>query len=732
MPRSSSSSLSRLFRDHGLVNAAFGVALAMIVAGTWIAWRATTRLATDRQSVLHTHEVLQQLDDVLLTLADAETGQRGYLLTNDEPYLEPYRAAVLRADSAVTTLDSLVGDNPAQVRRVAVLHATVGGKLEELDRTVELARGGGLSDAMAMVQADSGKHLMDSVRAVIAAMQVEEDSLLRQRNVAASESSRVAFACIALSGLLSLLLVALAYRMSRRGIAIERHAADVIADQKERLRTTLASIGDGVITTDDQGMITGMNPVAEELTRWTLDDARGRHIDEIFRIVDRYTRGPVPNPILRALSEGAIVGLANSVLLLARDGSERPMDDSAAPIRCIEGKIVGAVVVFRDVTERQKSRDRLREAHSRLQSAMAAGEIGTWELDVKSGSVRCDAHCHALLVEDATGEREYTTDDFISTLDGPERTQVKEAIARALVDGASFDLVMPRPGPAGRSIAVRGRVERDDNGSVARISAVIVDVTSQRRAEDRERELLEETARANAKLAATLSEADRRKDEFLATLAHELRNPLAPMRNGLEIMRLSRDPKTVEQARTVITRQLEQMVHLVEDLLDVSRISSGKLELRTAEVDLGDVLSDAVETSRPILLQKGHHLDLELPTSPVVVHADVTRLVQVFANLLNNAAKYSEPGSRIAMSTAVKDNGVTVTVSDHGMGIPPEMLNRVFDLFTQVDGTRERAQGGLGIGLTLVKRLVEMHGGAVEAQSDGEGKGSKFVVWLPH
>ena len=268
---------------------------------------------------------------------------------------------------------------------------------------------------------------------------------------------------------------------------------------------------------------------------------------------------------------------------------------------------------------------------------------------------------------------------------------------------------------------------RNAAGEVVFIAPTGHDITERTIAE-RDRDRLAQELRA---LAASLSEADRRKDEFLATLAHELRNPLAPMRNGLEIMRLSQDQETVEQARAMMTRQLEQMVHLVEDLLDVSRISSGKLELRTTEVDLGDVLSDAVETSRPILQHKGHHLDLELPGSPVMVRADVTRLVQVFANLLNNAAKYSEPGSRIAMTTALRNGAVTVTVSDDGMGIPPAMLTRFFDLFTQVDGTRERSQGGLGIGLTLVKKLVEMHGGNVEAQSDGVGKGSRFIVRLP-
>jgi CheY-like chemotaxis protein/nitrogen-specific signal transduction histidine kinase len=229
-----------------------------------------------------------------------------------------------------------------------------------------------------------------------------------------------------------------------------------------------------------------------------------------------------------------------------------------------------------------------------------------------------------------------------------------------------------------------------------------------------------------------LRDADRRKDEFLATLAHELRNPLAPIRNALELLRLdSRDAKLAEEARSIMVRQVNQMTRLVDDLLDVSRIAQDKIELRKERVDLAAVVKSAVETSRPLIDSAGHTLTLTLPSRPIVIDADPTRLAQVFANLLNNSAKYTQAGGRIQVEAERGERDVLVTVRDNGVGIPCDALAYVFDMFRQVDRSLERSQGGLGIGLTLVRRLVEMHGGTINAQSEGPGKGSEFIVRLP-
>ena len=229
-----------------------------------------------------------------------------------------------------------------------------------------------------------------------------------------------------------------------------------------------------------------------------------------------------------------------------------------------------------------------------------------------------------------------------------------------------------------------------------------------------------------------LWEADRKKDEFLAILAHELRNPLAPIRNGLQLMKLARDnPEVVEKARSMMERQVAHMVRLIDDLLDLSRISQGNLELKQEQIELAIVMRNAVETSQPLIEQLGHALDLVVPSVPVYLRGDVTRLAQIISNLLNNSAKYTERGGRIRLRAEQLGRDIVITVEDNGMGIPVHMLSKIFEMFTQVDRSLEQSTGGLGIGLSLVQRLVELHGGSVQAFSEGQGRGSTFVVRLP-
>ena len=245
---------------------------------------------------------------------------------------------------------------------------------------------------------------------------------------------------------------------------------------------------------------------------------------------------------------------------------------------------------------------------------------------------------------------------------------------------------------------------------------------------------LERDLAERKRLEQALVAADRRKDEFLAVLAHELRNPLAPVRTAVDTMWLRPlEDETLLQCRDVIGRQVEHLTRLVDDLMDVSRITRGNIRLERAPVDIADVVRRAVETHRPLLDAHHHQLTVDLPPEPLVVEGDVTRLAEAVGNLLNNAAKYTEEKGRIAVracaSASSKD--VRISVKDTGMGIPPEMLPSVFEMFTQIDHTLHRSQGGLGIGLALVRELVEMHGGRVEGFSDGLGQGSEFVLTLP-
>jgi signal transduction histidine kinase len=248
--------------------------------------------------------------------------------------------------------------------------------------------------------------------------------------------------------------------------------------------------------------------------------------------------------------------------------------------------------------------------------------------------------------------------------------------------------------------------------------------TLDRRVQERTAELQESEAR--------LLEASRRKDEFLAILAHELRNPLAPVRNAVELLKRDcREPGRLEWATQLIDRQVRSLARLIDDLMDVSRINQGRIELRRNVVTLGEVLSDAVETVRPHMETAGHELVVLLPDPSLAVEADRTRLAQAFVNLLHNAVKYTDPGGRIEVGVSVKKGHATVTVRDNGIGIPPDHLGGVFDMFSQVESALSRSRGGLGIGLALTQRLVQMHGGSVKASSEGLGKGSRFQVELP-
>lgn len=491
-----------------------------------------------------------------------------------------------------------------------------------------------------------------------------------------------------------------------------------------RLQATLTSIGDGVITTDPKGIITAMNAVAEQLTGWTEADARGRSLTDVFRIVNEFTRATVPSPVERALAEGVIVGLANHTLLIRRDGDEGPIEDSAAPIRDADGEITGCVLVFRDATDRRRLEQALADE---LEAALRLAAIVESSNDAIVGKAldgtiqswnRAAERLFGYPAAEAIGKN-------IRILIPPDRADEEESILARLRRGERVDhfetIRVRRDGsPVEVSVAISPIV--DDTGRVMGASKIARDITEQRAWESRVRELMEEAREAN-----------RRKDEFLAMLAHELRGPLAPLRNSLEILkRAGIDGATATGARETSDRQVRHMERLVDDLLDISRITRAKLELRIETIDLRDILRQAVESNRSVFTQLGHELAIAIPGDRALrMRGDSVRLTQLFGNVLNNAAKYTEPPGRIELDVAPHDDSVDVAIRDNGIGIAEEMLPRIFELFVQADRGLERASGGLGIGLTLVRQLTEMHGGTVRAESPGVDQGTTITVTLP-
>ncbi len=385
-----------------------------------------------------------------------------------------------------------------------------------------------------------------------------------------------------------------------------------------------------------------------------------------------------------------------------------------------DGSVESVLSIASNITEQEQIDAALRESKARLEFTLAAAHVGEWEIDVASGECR-----HSDLYDRCFGYDapvpDWNLDMLFAHLHADDRERVRALATQSFATGADLDFEcrVVWPDASEHWIDVHGSAYVSARASEReaprrRFLGIIADITLRKHTE------------------ATLRDADLRKDEFLATLAHELRNPLAPIRNAVQIMQLSREEAMHENARKIIERQLRQMVHLVDDLLDVSRISQGKVELRLEQVDVAEAVLDAIETSRPLIDAGRHDLTTKLaPPRALMVDADVTRLCQIVANLLNNAAKYTPEGGHIQVLAERDGAEAVITVQDSGIGLTQDMLPRVFDMFAQVDRSMERAQGGLGIGLALVKRLVEMHGGSVAATSDGPDRGCRFVVRLP-
>jgi PAS domain S-box-containing protein len=690
----------------------FVLALAVLIVNGAVALYSTWRVAENEGQVAHTHEVLAALEGVLATLTDAETGQRGYLLTGDERYLQPYDDALKRVADEVTHLRDLTRDNPDQQRRFPRLQEAIDRKLRELARTVELRKDAGFDAARQVVLTGEGRAAMGDIRRVVDEMEATENALLLRRQEESRSSLIQTIVALLLASLLAAALVGVAYVLVRRDLAGRARAEAVLREQREWLHVTLTSIGDAVIATDAAGRVAFLNPVAEGLTGWPQGEAAGRPLEAVFRIVNEYTRAPAENPVARVLREGVVVGLANHTVLLGRAGRETPIADSAAPIRGARGQAVGVVLVFRDVTE-QKEAEAARRAHEkrlRLFVEHSPAAIAMFDRDMRYLLVsRRWLADYNLGDQDLRGRSHY---DVFPEL--PERwKEIHRRCLAGAVERAEDDRFVRADGSVDW-LRWEVRPWANDRGEVGGILIFSEVVTRRKLAED------------------ALKEADRRKDEFLAMLSHELRNPLAALRNALHLLTMpGADAAIVGRARGVMERQVHHLVRLVDDLLDVSRIMRDKIELRKEPVDLADVVARAVEAARPVIDARGQDLTVRLPPEPVRLEADPVRLAQVVGNLLNNSAKFTAGAGRIALTAAREGEEVVVRVRDTGVGIPADLLPQVFDAFVQADRSLDRSQGGLGIGLTLVRRLVELHGGRAEAHSAGPGQGSEFVVRLP-
>lgn len=574
--------------------------VVLVLNGLW-AGRALRALIDDGRWFARTNEVVAQVESVRATIAESAAAVRGYLLTGDDAYLPGYRAAVEHFHQAVARLAELTGDEPEQEQRIALLNQAMGVRLELTDEAIQARRLQGLDAARRLLLNRRSDSAATEIGGLLVALEQAERRVLALRAGRSRRSQRAAGSAFLVANLLAACLLAMIWMQSRAARAERARHEEELVNQREWLATTLGSIGDAVLATDAAGTVQYINSVTARLTGWSAEEAPGRPIGEVFHIVNQDTREPAENPVTRALREGVVVGLANHTLLLSRSGNETPIDDSAAPIRSRDGRTLGVVLVFRDVTERQQA--------------------------------------------------------------------------------------------------------------------------------ERERERLLERERRSRYAAESASRA---KDGFLATVSHELRTPLGVILGWTGILRAGAgDPGLVARATEVVERNARLQAKLIDDMLDISRIVSGKVQIAPREIDPGQVVAAAVESLRPLAEDKGVRLELDLEPVPRPIVADPDRLQQVVWNLLSNALKFTPKDGRVEVGLRHLEDRVRIEVRDDGVGIAPERLEHVFDRFWQADTSSTRRHGGLGLGLAIVRHLVEMHGGRVTAKSRGEGYGATFSVEIP-
>jgi PAS domain S-box-containing protein len=567
--------------------AVLGLSILLLIVMSAYLQRSLATLNEGSGWVAHSERVRFQLAEILQSMSDLGNGITGYLRTHDPRILEPAELAARGIDRELQELGLLLSQDSGQQPLLLELSHLVQQREHETQEQRDRAVRGDSAAIDAEIAGGAGRHIMDETRATVGKMQSEETRLLQYHTEAArSAYNAVATAIWGAAGIAIFLLIALT-------IITIRDAERLRAVQEE-LATTLRSVGDAVIATDGQGRVRFINLVAEQLTGWSNSEARGQALPQVFNIFNEQTREAVENPVARVLRENNVVGPANHTILRSRNGTERPVVDSGAPIRGPGGEISGVVLVFRD----------------------------------------------------ATADR-----------------------------AARLELIASRD---------------------------------------------------------ALRESDRRKDVFLATLSHELRNPLAPIRSATRVLETpDLTQQDLERSRSIISRQVRHMASLLDDLLDISRITRGMLTLRASNVELRGLMEAAIETAQPTIAAKQHTLQIEWPAAPILMTVDPVRLTQVIANLLTNAAKYTPRGGAITLSAFRDAAHVVIKVRDSGIGIASDMLLKVFEMFSQIDAGHAHADGGIGIGLALVKGFVELHGGTVEARSAGDDQGSEFIVRLP-
>jgi PAS domain S-box-containing protein len=694
--------------ERHLIGWGFVVAAIILVFAGWESYRNTIRFAEAADWQKHTYEVLRALDDTESRLVNAETGQRGYLLTGDEAYLGPYRTAIKNIYQVTGHLEDLTSDNPNQQKRILTLEPLIEKKLTELQSTIDLRNQGLVAAANQLVLQGSGKQSMDQIRSLVSEMANEENDLLKTRTQRANEGIARSTRAITIGTLVSILLLLSCFGLLSRELTERNRAQAALAKSEKWSSTTLGSIGDAVIAADMNGAVTFMNSVAETLTGWNLEEAKGKSIDLVLDIVNEETRRPVENPVKKVFREGKVVGLADHTLLISKKGKEFDIEDSAAPIVTGTGENLGVVLVFRDITELKKVREELERFFTlSIDMICIAGYDGhfkrlnpSWQKTLGYSIEELIARPYLEFVHpedrEATIQR---TEKFKTSVDTVAFTN------RYLCKDGSYKWLMWSATPFAEQQL---------------IYAVARDITEFKQMQEGLVLAKEEAERSN-----------RFKDQFLSTMSHELRTPLNAVMGFSDMLSEERyGPLNDRQRRYVthINTGGRHLLRLINDILDLSKIEAGRLQLSIESVQVNSSFAEAFDCLRPLADKKSQtlvvHSSLDLS-----VRADATRLRQVLMNLVGNAIKFTPEGGTIELGAQQLGEVVRIEVRDSGPGIPSEEQQRIFEAFHRLRQS-DKTSEGTGLGLAITRRLVELHGGRLGLESK-PGSGSCFYFTLP-
>ena len=738
---------------HKIIASLTGAALlvALVVAASFSAFRQIEKASEARR---HTSVVIHCADALMSELRDAETGQRGYSLTGDEAFLQPYLAVRDSIALHLEQLRTLATINAAK-EHLDTMSPLVDGKLEELARVIELRRRNDIGAVIAAVQAGKGKRLMDSIRVEMSGFIGIEESALAQHETEFQSDMNYLFMVIIVASLFTLLFALsfayLVYRESQHRLKNLVHletehllkAQEEMNKQlqqtngtlqisEEKFSVTLNSIGDAVIATDAEGRVTFLNPLAEQLTGWKHALAAGRPVEEIFHIINQKTRLPSVIPVREALTHGTKQGLVNHTVLIALDGSECAIADTCAPIRSRDGQVVGAVLVFRDVTEENAAQLALRDSASLIQTILNTVVDGIITIHAGNGIVETVnpaaerifgynaaeliGQKFSLLIPELDREGRDNSLEYYSASEEARSAGLGREVTGRRKDGGVFPLEIA--------------VSEMELGGKRFFTGILRDNTSRKQVENERNRLDQVLREKNIELESSKSAAEKAnlaKSEFLSSMSHELRSPLNAILGFAQLMDSEIPPATSSQKESInrILHAGWYLLELINEILDLAVVESGKLSLSHEPVSLAEVMAEC----RAIIEPQGEKRCLKLAFPqfdiPSFVMADRTRLKQVLINLLSNAVKYNRKDGTVDVKCTASTKGrIRISITDTGAGLSPEKLTQLFQPFNRL-GKETSSEEGTGIGLVMSKRLVELMGGTIGVEST-VGAGSMF------